>query len=120
MTDELLSQIAVLREKAGRYMEHAKKIKEAVDILSEVMKEIDPYLSIGKSKSKTGINYKEVIAELLLKMRQGTQVTSSLIMTTYGYNQVTANYIMQKIKATKGVQRRKQGATVYLYFQNEM
>jgi hypothetical protein len=126
MVDEsLFGKVKELQKKAnmydnvrGRYVEHAKKIKQVVEILAGVMKELDPVIGM-KESSKSGINYKEVIAELFGKIKAGASINSTLIEATYDTTPAQALYIHNKLGKIKGVERRRDGKKVFLYITKE-
>lgn len=125
MKNEIMKSIEELSEKANkyenmrqRYVEHARKIKEAVDILNDVMKEIDPFMTVH-TRTGCNINYSEMIAELKDKMINGTVIDAELINNTYNLGERKSWYLLRKLSTEKNVIKRNAGKKIELVANKE-
>lgn len=122
----IIELVTELKEKAARYEnqaeraeDFAKRLNEALEIISGVIRDLAPYAQITTRKGKQN-SYKEALKEIWEKMQHGTQITSDLLMNSYGLNQAGANYIITKLKTYKGVLIRREGRKITLYIQKEV
>lgn len=120
---DLMSQIKELKKKAnmyenvrGRYVEHAKKMQQAISILTDVMKEMDPVITM---RERSGLNYKEILGELFDKLKRGASIGTDLIQNAYDLNKNQTMHVYMMLSKMRGVEKRKQGKKAFLYIQKE-
>ena len=105
----------------GRYLEHATKLKEIVKELNCVIKELDPYASVGE-KRFSGIDFDKIIAELYDKALHGTEIGCEMVEKAYPeLTEKKSNYVMTRLqKEHPKLMKRKEGRFIYLYVQKDI
>lgn len=85
-----------------------------------MLKDIDPYLDVVKTKGRRyGAERKNIIVECLEKMNNGTEITSKHLQDIYGLSAGNAGNVMAKIEKNKNVGRRKDKGRLRLFIERE-
>jgi len=128
----VIKQIEELSDKAtkyehmkNRYIEIAKKIKDGIEILNDVVREIDPLVNtkgfVSGRRAHKGA-HDERLAEQYKKMEMGFSISINSLRKDYpDASDKNINYILYNklSKAPKVLHRRNNGMTEY-YIQKEM
>lgn len=102
-----------------RYVVHAQKLKRIRDEIDELMKEIDPLLSV-KTNNRSELDYKEIIEDFYTRMEKGLQISREDIEKAYPELDYSKSYyVIKTLKDMKNVLSRKDGRILYLYIQKE-
>jgi len=126
----IMKELSELQKKAvkydnlkGKYVEHGEKLRQAITILTELAKEIDPVAYIGTNqRQRSGINFQEYVREFYEKMLGGVHISSNLISQTYPeLDAKQVAYIMKSISDKGGnkILKRRDGRTVFYYVLRE-
>ena len=120
--EELTRIKAKYENQRGRYMEYAKKLKTASELLLEVANDIDPYLNTHteeKVRAKHGA-LKEVKAEVVEKLQCGVEVGTDFLVKAYpDLNISQIRSILKDVRGMKGVHSRKDGAKVFFFYSKD-
>lgn len=128
MSENILDQIAELKDKAARYdnmrernLDYAKGITEARDILTAVLADMEPWKNAtGKNGRQKRSNHSEELKELTEKMTAGLEVSFQLIKDTYRLPDNQTYAIFNKLRRLKNIIERKDGKKIYLLVRKEV
>lgn len=122
----ILKLVAELKDKATKYEnqaergeDYAKRLKEAVDLINGVIKDLTPYAQTSE-KTRAYTNYKPILKEVWDKMQHGFNLSTAFLKQAYGLNASSCHYILTEIRGYKGVAERREGRNVFLYVVKEV
>ncbi len=125
--EELEAKATKFENMKGRYVDHAKKLREISKDLQGDLKEVSDKLSknleslaqeidpVPTKKSKDKINYDEIVSDLLMVLRNGHHVTRDLILKNFSLDEKKIGYLMKKLEEKDNVQSTKDGVKKRLF-----
>jgi len=124
--NEYLEYQKTLFKKANLYenmhdrdLEKNEKLASIIHLANELMAIQNPMIRVS-IKNSTGINWKEITADLYEKMDSGISVGIDLVRNMFpDWNEKYIYYLLAKLKTMPYVTSRKEGIKVLFFIQKE-
>lgn len=103
----------------ARVSKHGAKLKQAIDLLQEILEDVDPYALKKERKGRTSLVTQ--VEEITDKMLHGQVITTKWIQDLYpNINPGQSNNIMTHLRKVPGVKEAKDGVQLKLFIVQEI
>lgn len=117
--EDLMNTKAKYDNMKTRYVEYAKKLKQASELLAEVANDIDPFVN---NKNEVRIrgrrgSIKEISNEVKEKLQSGVEISTDFLVKAYPDLEIgQIRGVLQNVRKMQGIKHRKEAQKVFFFY----